>query len=128
MSIKAAVGIVLNNQKQILVGICTHGDDRKGLLTFPGGKLDENEEFDKAAIREVWEETGLLTKNRNKYLIFHDKPNIRFYILDYISGEIHPNEEFENLFFDSPENLINNPKLYPSNKNIITFLINHKLI
>lgn len=128
MSVEAAVGIVINKKGQILVGTCTHTDDRKGLLTFPGGKLDKDEDPNKAAIREVWEETGLLTKNRGKHLVFRDNFSVKFYILDYVSGEIHPNEEFDDLFFDSPESLINNPKLYPSNKEVINYLIDNKLI
>ncbi len=38
----------------------------KGFLAFPGGGVDENEEIEKAILRETFEETGAIIKNLRK--------------------------------------------------------------
>ena len=52
-----------------------HSYDLPGLTTsdwtFPGGKLEENETFEDAAIRETFEETGITIKITGLYKIFH---------------------------------------------------------
>lgn len=52
--IKAAGGLVLNPQKQILWIF------RKGKWDLPKGKMEPNETITSCAIREVMEETGLI--------------------------------------------------------------------
>lgn len=52
-----------------------HSYDLPGLTTsdwtFPGGKLEENESFEEAAIRETLEETGIPIEIIGLYKIFH---------------------------------------------------------
>ena len=53
--VEAAGGVVLHEGRVLLVHR-PHYDD----WTLPKGKLDRGESFEDAALREVWEETGLL--------------------------------------------------------------------
>lgn len=64
----------MTNTKEVSAGIIIYKKTDKGLLflllyrggrywNFPKGKIDEGEKSFKTAIREVWEETGILEKN-----------------------------------------------------------------
>ena len=99
-------------QKCILTNICLvyQGDqilvvDRKKKdwpgLTFPGGHIKKDEDFQQAVIREVKEETGLTikkpilcgmeefkTKDEDRYLMF-------YYKTDRFSGKLHSSKEGE---------------------------------
>lgn len=54
---KAAACVVLRDGK-VLLGRHTYGVG-KGLLILPGGYLNHGETPEQAAVREVWEETGV---------------------------------------------------------------------
>ena len=59
---RAAVGIVQCGDK-FLLGLAKNcGDDREGKWVFPGGGVKRGEDVKKAAVREVWEETGVKCK------------------------------------------------------------------
>lgn len=59
---RAAVGIVQCGDK-FLLGLAKNcGDDREGKWVFPGGGIKRGEDVKKAAVREVWEETGVKCK------------------------------------------------------------------
>lgn len=60
--IEAAGGIVQNNNTEIL---CI---ERHGLWDLPKGKLEKHESAEDAAVREVMEETGLTSVQRQDYL------------------------------------------------------------
>ncbi|MFW5852323.1 MAG: NUDIX hydrolase [Bacteroidota bacterium] len=60
--IEAAGGVVQNNNTEIL---CI---ERLGLWDLPKGKLEKHESPENAAMREVMEETGLTTLQRQDYL------------------------------------------------------------
>jgi 8-oxo-dGTP pyrophosphatase MutT (NUDIX family) len=73
--IEAAGGLVINNDKKYL---CIF---RRGKWDLPKGKLDKNETPEKAAIREVQEETGLkeisiLKHITNTFHIYRLKGNL----------------------------------------------------
>ena len=70
-------------------------------IAFPGGHVEDGESFSAAAIREVWEETGLTIQNPvlcgikdwqnedgSRYLVL-------FFKTDQFSGNIHGSEEGE---------------------------------
>lgn len=99
-------------EKCILTNICLVYDkdrilviDRKKKdwpgLTFPGGHVEKNEDFNKSVIREVKEETGLTirkpilcgieefkTKDEDRYLML-------YYKTDKFSGKIRSSKEGE---------------------------------
>lgn len=58
---KAAVGIVQCGDRWLL-GLSTAKDDRANRWVFPGGGVKSGESAKKAAVREVWEETGIRCK------------------------------------------------------------------
>ena len=52
--VKAAGGLVLRDERLLLVHRARYDD-----WSFPKGKLERGESWEDAALREVWEETGL---------------------------------------------------------------------
>jgi 8-oxo-dGTP pyrophosphatase MutT (NUDIX family) len=71
--------------------------------SFPKGKLDEGEDFEEAALREVWEETGMrcslgrelgdatYTDNKDRAKL------VRYFEMRPQSGEFTPNDEVDEL-------------------------------
>lgn len=58
--IKVGVGlIVLNDKRQVLMGLRTGGGYGSGLWGFVGGKMEFGESFEQTAARECLEETGI---------------------------------------------------------------------
>ncbi|MFF3214029.1 NUDIX domain-containing protein [Streptomyces sp. NPDC002886] len=66
--------------------VCLRGDDvlliergwdpHKGLLALPGGHVDEGETAQSAAVRELWEETGVRVREEDLTLIgVYDQPD-----------------------------------------------------
>jgi 8-oxo-dGTP pyrophosphatase MutT (NUDIX family) len=56
-----AASVMVYQDFAVLCGYEPRGKPREGMLTFPGGKLDKNESFEEAAIRELEEEAGVTT-------------------------------------------------------------------
>lgn len=104
-------------QKCILTNICLVYDKNKILvvdrkkkgwpgLTFPGGHIEKDEDFNTSVIREVKEETGLKiskpilcgieefkTKDEDRYLMFYYKTN-------KFSGKLKSSKEGEVFWID----------------------------
>jgi 8-oxo-dGTP diphosphatase len=84
--------IVIQNQR-VLLGKRT-GAHGAGCWAFPGGHLEFNESINGCAVREVYEETGLLVKNcrfvtcTNDLFTDHNKHYVTLYVVcEYESGE-----------------------------------------
>lgn len=54
-----AASVIVHKDGRVLCGYEPQGKPRVGMLTFPGGKLEEGEFFEAGAIRELEEEGGL---------------------------------------------------------------------
>ncbi len=87
-----AVGVVIRNKKLLITRRPENGL-LGGLWEFPGGKLENNEEPNKACVREIKEETGLnvtpvehLTTVKHAYSHFKIKMDV--YICNFVSGEV----------------------------------------
>ena len=94
----AAGGLVLRDDHVAVVHRPKYDD-----WSFPKGKLDEGEDFEQAALREVWEETGLrCTIDRQLGdTRYHDRKDrsklVRYFEMRPESGEFTPNEEVDEL-------------------------------
>jgi 8-oxo-dGTP diphosphatase len=101
--IRAAGGVVV---RPVLNGrfeaACVYRAAR-GDWTFPKGKLDKDETFEQAALREVVEETGLTCSivrfiGLTEYTHRKGRPKIvAYYLMEVESGEFTPNEEVDEL-------------------------------
>ena len=87
------------------------------LLEIPAGKVDEGEDLEKAALRELEEETGFFAKSLT-YLgtiyptvAFCDEVIHIYFAKDLIKTETHPDEdEFVEVYLDSLDNILNQIK------------------
>jgi 8-oxo-dGTP diphosphatase len=94
----AAGGLVLRDGDVAVVHRPRYDD-----WSLPKGKLDEGEDFEEAALREVWEETGLRcridsTLGDTNYKDRKDRDKlVRYYRMSPESGEFEPNDEVDEL-------------------------------
>jgi len=89
----SAGGIVVHGQQVLLI------HDRYGRWTFPKGHVEAGETPEQAAVREVWEETGVrATAGRRLGQIGYALPSgndkqVAYYYMTYEGGEIRPLEQ-----------------------------------
>ena len=94
----AAGGLVLRDGEVAVVHRPRYDD-----WSLPKGKLDEGEDFEEAALREVWEETGLHCRidsalGDTNYTDRKDRAKlVRYYRMTPESGEFEPNDEVDEL-------------------------------
>ena len=94
----AAGGLVLRDGEVAVVHRPRYDD-----WSLPKGKLDKGEDFEEAALREVWEETGLRCRidselGDTSYKDRKDRPKlVRYYRMTPESGEFEPNDEVDEL-------------------------------
>ena len=94
----AAGGLVLRDGLVAVVHRPRYDD-----WTLPKGKLDEGEDFEQAALREVEEETGLRcrierTLGDTSYTDHKDRAKlVRYYEMRDSGGEFEPNDEVDEL-------------------------------
>jgi 8-oxo-dGTP diphosphatase len=96
-SIAVAVGVVVNDQRQVLIALRSKAQHQGGLWEFPGGKIESGESDFQGLARELAEEVGLnviateaLTAIKHDY---GDKiVDLRFILVKEFSGEAQGKE------------------------------------
>ena len=100
--VKAAGGVIVRSVEQGHE-VCLVHRPRYGDWTLPKGKLDPDETFEQAALREVEEETGLRCElgrelGSTRYTDAKGRPKIvRYWMMDPVGGEFEPNDEVDEL-------------------------------
>ncbi len=99
---KVGVGVIIQNQNnQILIG------KRKGghapFFSIPGGHLENGETFEEAAIKEVFEETGLTIKNPTVFCVTNNLRTYKNENKHYVSVNLFTNEFEGNLSVKEPD-------------------------
>ena len=100
--IRAAGGIVIRPLGSDFEVACIYRESRRD-WSFPKGKLDDGETFEQAALREVWEETGMKCEvirfvGTTNYTHRKGKPKIvAYYLMSVSTGDFAPNDEVDVL-------------------------------
>jgi 8-oxo-dGTP pyrophosphatase MutT (NUDIX family) len=65
--VSPVVVVILQREKghRVLMSLRMNDEHHTPRLSLPGGKLENGDSFVSAAIREVWEETGILLEDQN---------------------------------------------------------------
>jgi 8-oxo-dGTP diphosphatase len=101
--IEAAGGVVVRDGRVALVHRPKYDD-----WTLPKGKLDAGETFEQAALREVWEETGLRCRLERElpaveYSVGERPKLVRYWLMSVESDPaFEPNDEVDELRWLSP--------------------------
>lgn len=94
----AAVGVVQCGDKWLLGLARNTSDDRKGTWVFPGGGIKPKEHTEKAAVREVREETGIQCSAVGKPFVLPGKKGVAFVHCKARAGQkFDNNHEFSAL-------------------------------
>jgi len=120
-----AGGVVLDENRNLLVISEKHHDFKHYKL--PGGTLDKGEHISEAAVREVFEETGIQTEFISLACFRHwhgyrfDKSDIYFVCrLKPLTHEITADpQEIDEAFWMPVDEYLKDPKTHPFNKKIV---------
>ena len=110
-TVEAAGGVVVR-QGEDGTELCVVHRPRYGDWTLPKGKLDPDETFEQAALREVREETGLRCSlvrelESTHYTDSKGRPKIvRYWLMEVDGGEFQPNDEVDELRWITPREAI----------------------
>ncbi|HEX9153834.1 MAG TPA: 8-oxo-dGTP diphosphatase [Candidatus Saccharimonadales bacterium] len=122
--------IFLRQNDQILLAMKKRGFG-VGKWNGPGGKVEPNETYEEAAVRECQEEVGITPTNHTKVGEFHffDHPDIEHYCHIYVAteweGELQETEEMRPKWFNTAD--IPYHAMWPDDEFWMPHVINNKL-
>ena len=100
--VQAAGGLVVRRQSGLLEIVVVHRPVQHD-WSFPKGKLEPGENLETAALREVWEETGMTCDllrfiGHTEYVDRKGRPKtVAYWIMAAEGGFFSPNEEVDEL-------------------------------
>jgi 8-oxo-dGTP diphosphatase len=100
--VQAAGGLVVRRQSGLLEVVVVHRPVQHD-WSFPKGKLEPGENLETAALREVWEETGMTCDllrfiGHTEYVDRKGRPKtVAYWIMAAEGGFFSPNEEVDEL-------------------------------
>lgn len=127
--IKVVVGLVVNEQNQIIVAKRPKDKPLGNYWEFPGGKIETGESAEQALSRELYEELGILI-HESKYLTAynveyaHANVELQFWLVQRFDNEPIGNEGQLVSWVTLAE--LPNLQFLEGNKKIIQYLINDK--
>lgn len=80
--IRVAVGVILNDKKEVLIALRPAHVHQGGLWEFPGGKIEEGETTQQALTRELQEELDITIKVSQPLLIVKHNYSDKAVVLD----------------------------------------------
>lgn len=102
-SVQAAGGVPLRRREDGALEVLLVHRPRYLDWTFPKGKVQEGERDEDAALRELWEETGLVCKLGRELASTHYKDpklrdkTVRYWVMEDCSGSFEPNDEVDRI-------------------------------
>ncbi len=122
------IGLVFNNNGQLLIDQRLENSRMGGMWEFPGGKKESDESIEKTIAREIKEELGIEVNVEERFLSFvhsysHKKLHFIVHLCNWKSGEPKPLAS-QKLLWVNPSRLLDFP--FPAaNTKIISALHKH---
>ena len=125
--VQAAGGLVVRRQGGLLQLVVVHRPEQQD-WSFPKGKLEAGETLDVAALREVWEETGMTCEllrfiGHTEYVDRKGRQKtVAYWIMAATGGTFSPNEEVDELrwlHLDDASHLLS----YPRDQELVAVLM-----
>ena len=125
--VQAAGGLVVRRQGGLLQMVVVHRPEQQD-WSFPKGKLEAGETLDVAALREVWEETGMTCEllrfiGHTEYADRKGRQKtVAYWIMTATGGTFSPNEEVDELRWlplDDASHLLS----YPRDQELVAVLM-----
>tara|TARA_R110001583_G_scaffold67490_7_gene192903 strand:- start:10327 stop:10707 length:381 start_codon:yes stop_codon:yes gene_type:complete len=96
-TINISIAIVKDIDENFLIALRPSESHQGGKWEFPGGKVESNESFEDAMIRELYEEVGLTATQYQLFeKLFFDygdkKLNLNFYLITEFTGQASSKE------------------------------------
>ena len=125
--VQAAGGLIVRRRGGLLQMVVVHRPEQQD-WSFPKGKLEAGETLDVAALREVWEETGMTCEllrfiGHTEYVDRKGRQKtVAYWIMAATEGTFSPNEEVDELRWldlDEASRLLS----YPRDQELVAVLI-----